>query len=288
VICAPPGFDLICADYSGVEARGLLWFAGDDESLEIFRRAKGQPGIYREMAGEIYGVDPASIDKETIEGGEQRQIGKKSILALGYGMGWRLFMRTCADDGVLVTEEFARHVVNTYRTRFASVPEAWKAVEKAAKRALANPGTIHKAFKVEYAKRGDFLYCRLPSGRKLAYYHPTLEDDFTPWGDPTQKLTYMSTDSSGKFSRTETYGGKLIENIIQALCRDLEAAAIVRVDQGNNPYGVIMHTHDEIVAEVAEGEGSIEEFENLISVLPKWATGFPLTAEGWRGKRYRK
>ena len=80
----------------------------------------------------------------------------------------------------------------------------------------------------------------------------------------------------------------MVENIVQALCRDLEAAAIVRVELKDNPYDVIMHTHDEVVAEVDEGEGSLEEFEKLISVLPKWAEGFPLSAEGWRGKRYRK
>lgn len=286
-ICAPPGRDLICADYSGVEARGLLWLVGDEDGLEIFKRREGEPGIYREMAGDIYNIDPRTIDKKDPKGSDMRQMGKQAILGLGYGMGWKTFIRTCEQYGMEVSTKFSKHVVSTYRKRFEKVPAGWKQIEKAAISAVISPGQVFKSNRVAFKKEGQFLMCKLPSGRKLYYFKPLLIDDFTPWGDPTKKLTYMTTEGKG-WGRVETYGGKLVENIVQALCRDLEAAAIVRVELKDNPYDVIMHTHDEVVAEVDEGEGSLEEFEKLISVLPKWAKGFPLSAEGWRGKRYRK
>lgn len=281
-ICAPPGRDLVCADYSGVEARGLLWFVDDEEGLQIFRRPKGEPGIYREMASAIYNKPAPDIKPG------ERQMGKQAILGLGYGMGPPKFMATCAGYKIEVDNSFAKYVVSTYRERFHLVPSAWKALEQAAIKAVRNPEKPFPALKVTFLRKGKFLYCRLPSGRKLAYCKPTVVPAPTPWGEMRPKLTYMTVDGqTHKWVRTDTYGGKLMENIIQGLCRDLEAYAIVTVES-NPVYDTVMHTHDELVAECDEDGGSIEEFERLIAQLPDWAAGFPLNAEGWRGKRYRK
>jgi DNA polymerase len=289
-ICSSPGRDLVVADYAGVEARGLLWFVMDEEGLKIFRRPKGEPGIYREMAAEIYKVNSYSIDKKTNEGFLQRFMGKQAILGLGYGMGWKKFQATCAKYGVEISAKFAKFVVKTYRERFWQVAESWKRLERAAIKACRNPETPFHADRVTYLRKGKFLYCRLPSGRKLAYCKPVIVPSKTPWGETKPKLTYMTVDGkTHKWVRTDTYGGKLMENIIQGLCRDLEAYAIVNVEKGpSNPYDVVMHTHDELVSECDEGVGDVKEFEQLISRLPSWAEDFPLKAEGWRGKRYRK
>lgn len=286
-LCAPSGRDYVVADYSGVEARGLLWFVDDEEGLQIFRRPKGEPGIYREMASSIYKVPAHGILKE---GDDRRQMGKQAILGLGYGMGPPKFRATCASYGIDVSLDFSKYVVKTYRERFRLVPKAWKALEHAAIKAVRNPEKPFHALKVTYLRRGKFLYCRLPSGRKLAYFKPTIIPAPTPWGEMRPKLTYMTVDGqTHKWVRTDTYGGKLMENNIQGLCRDLEAYAIVTIENDDLlPYDTVMHTHDELVAESDEDKGDVKEFEQLIAQLPHWAEGFPLNAEGWRGKRYRK
>jgi DNA polymerase len=289
-ICSPPGRDLVVADYSGVEARGLLWFVDDQDGLQVFARPKGQPGIYREMAGSIYNVDAASIDKNTPEGAARRQIGKQAILGLGYGMGPPKFKATCDRYNIPIEVEFAEDVVKAYRTKFPLVVKGWRDLEAAAIKAVRYPQTPVSALRVTYIRKGKFLFCVLPSGRRVAYFSPKITMEPTPWGEMRPKLSYMTVDSeTHKWVRTDTYGGKLMENNIQAICRDLQAHAMVLIeDNPSLPYDIVMHTHDELVAECDEGEGSVEEFEGLMSQLPVWAGGFPLRAEGWRGKRYRK
>lgn len=281
-----PTKDLFVADYSGVEARGLLWFVEDDEGLSIFRRPEGEPGIYREMASEIYSKPASSIKNPS----DERQMGKQAILGLGYGMGPPKFQATCAGYGIEVDRKFAKFVVDTYRKRFYLVPMAWKALEEAAIKAVRNPETPVHILKVTYLRKGKFLFCRLPSGRKIAYFKPKISPAPTPWGEIRPKLSYMTIDGvTRKWVRVDTYGGKLMENNIQGLCRDLEAHALVSIENDpDSKYHIVMHTHDEIGAECDESCGDVEEFELLISQIPDWAEGFPLNAEGWRGKRYRK
>jgi DNA polymerase len=282
-LCAPDGRELYVADYSGVEARGLLWFVDDIEGLAIFRRPKGEPGIYREMAFEIYKKSIHAITDD------ERQMGKRAILGLGYGMGDRKFRATCAQYGQVVSAKFCKYVVATYRKRFYRVVQSWKRLESAAIKAMRNPEQPFPADKVIFLRRGRFLFCRLPSGRALAYCKPALIPAPTPWGEVRPKLTYMTVDSNTRqWVRTDTYGGKLMENIIQGLCRDLMAYAIVNLETGEAPYDIVLHTHDEIGAECDEGAGDLAEFEQLVAQLPPWAEGFPLTASGWHGRRYKK
>jgi DNA polymerase len=281
---AAPGKIFYVADYSGVEARGLLWFVEDDEGLEIFRRPEGEPGIYREMAAEIYAKPAKAIANPS----EERQMGKQAILGLGYGMGAPKFRATCASYGTDVDTEFAKFVVKAYRSRFHKVPQAWRDLEAAAIKAVRNPEQPFRVLKVTYLRKGKFLFCRLPSGRKIAYCSPSIVPAPTPWGEMRPKLTYMTVDGvTRKWARTDTYGGKLMENNIQGLCRDLEAHALITAER-SPIYDTVMHTHDELVAECDEDKGDVSEFEELITQLPDWAEGFPLNAEGWRGKRYRK
>lgn len=128
---------------------------------------------------------------------------------------------------------------------------------------------------------------RLPSGRLLFYYDPRVDPCRASWGAMKECVTYMTVDSmTKKWVRTNTYGGKLAENVTQAICRDLMAEAMIRVEAAG--YPVVMTVHDELVCEVPEGFGSVEEFCAIMSEVPAWASGFPIRAEGWRGKRYRK
>jgi DNA polymerase len=280
---ASEGYDLICADYSAIEARGVFWISGDEAALDVFRRGHD---IYKDMAAGIYQI---AYDKVN---GDQRQMGKQAILGLGYQMGAAKFADTCQGYGMDVDEELAKQVVQTYRTLHAPVKKFWYATEAAAKEAV-NRGRGASPVKLGrlsfFVSEDDFLHIKLPSGRLLSYFQPRLDIVWSDMFEENQlKLTFMGVNSMNrKYVRQQTYGGKLTENIVQALSRDMMAEAMLLVD-ASGVYAPLLTVHDEIIAEVPEGQGSVEEFENLISTLPKWADGFPLAAEGWRGKRYRK
>lgn len=160
-------------------------------------------------------------------------------------------------------------------------------LEERVRQAKAQKGRWHKAGVVKYKVLGRFLFCQLPSGRRLAYPYPYIRPKMTAWGKMKETIHFMGVGDNRKWCTQTTYGGKLVENIVQAIARDLMANAMVAVD--DDPiYDIVLTVHDEIVTEVDEGKGSVKEFEALISELPDWAEGFPLAAEGWRGKRYRK
>jgi len=135
----------------------------------------------------------------------------------------------------------------------------------------------------------DYLQVILPSGRAISFYKPQLKEMYNERFERMEtKITFMGVNSmTRKYTRLETYGGKLVENVVQGLSRDIMAEAMLAIDE-HPDYTPILTVHDEIVAEVPEGRGSVTDFEDLIAVVPDWAKGFPLAAEGWRGKRYRK
>ncbi len=185
-----------------------------------------------------------------------------------------------------------------WRRRHPNAVMMWKAQEEAAKKALATKRPV-TCGRVTWGYLDHFLFCRLPSGRVLAYREPKLitpkkrdlveiDDDLVAELESQPKLTYMSPDSQrgGRWSRTFTYGGKLVENITQAVARDIMAEAMLRVDKAG--YDILFTVHDEVVSETEVDFGSTEEYVEILTQLPDWAKGFPLKAEGWSGERYRK
>lgn len=149
-------------------------------------------------------------------------------------------------------------------------------------------GPVKKAGKIKWYVKGGFLCCELPSGRILRYRDPHLKPTKTAWGETKMGLRYMTVIVGGKWARTGTYGGKLVENITQAVARDFMSDATIRCVVDNTPYRVIMSVHDELVAEVRKDEGSLEDFENVMSKSEPWGYGCPITAEAERYARYRK
>jgi len=285
-ITSSDGTDLICADYSAIEARGLFWIAGDERALSVFRQGRD---IYKDMACQVYGVEYSEVTAE------QRQMGKQAILGLGYQMGAQKFQDTCLAYGMEVSLEMAQTVVDAYRGSHHAVKSFWYAVQGACFEALERgrggaPVSLSSGRLQIYHSKKDFLHIVLPSGRKLSYFKPKLVDMYNPRFERNEiKITFMGVNSmTRKYTRTDTYGGKLVENIVQALSRDIMVEAMLALEYGADKYTPILTVHDEIVAEVPEGEGSVREFEQLISQVPTWAKGLPLEAEGWRGKRYRK
>jgi len=275
MIISKPGYDLLVADYSAIEARVLLWHAKDEAGLNNYREGKD---IYVDMAKDIYYKE--EINKK------ERQLGKTAILGCGYGMGATKFHATCQAWGLDISEGLARKAVEAYRSRYKSVIDLWKRQERAAIRATETSEQVPSG-RVKWARHGKFLYCRLPSGRCLAYYRPKIQEVITPWGETRRALTFMGVNSQTKaYERQSTYGGKLVENITQATARDIMAHAMLKCEEKG--YRLVLSVHDEVIAEVPEGFGSMEEFIEILTAPHSWSTGCPIEAEGWRGKRYKK
>lgn len=282
VIVASEGKQLYVADYASIEARVLLWLADDQKALGIFARNEDP---YCDMAAEIYGRPITKADKD------ERALGKVAILGLGYQMGASKFVDTAMlMAGITIDEDMAKRVVDAYRSKFWRVKELWAEQQATAIEAVHSPQETLTTKYVSWLYDDDegFLFCTLPSGRRLAYPEPEVHAKLTPWGEHRDALTFMGMNPITRhWQRQHTYGGSLVENIVQAIARDLMAAAMVRCE-ASGIYQVVLTVHDEIVAEAAIGAGSVRAFEEMLTELPEWARGCPIAAEGWRGLRYRK
>jgi DNA polymerase bacteriophage-type len=278
-ITAGPGKVLYVADYAAIEARVLLWLANDERALDVFRKGED---IYCDMASSIYN---RPINKK--DHPEERQLGKVAILGLGYQMGASKFVDTAAGYGIIIEEDLSQLIVDAYREKFYLVKRMWREQEEAACRAVRSK-SAQPCGRVVWFMRGRFLFCQLPSGRRLAYCDPQVREVTTPWGAMRDQLSYKAVNSlTRKWMRQTTYGGMLVENITQAVSRDILAEAMSRCES-HGWYLPVLSVHDEIIAESDEGQGDVKEFEALMTALPSWAIGCPIAAEGWCGFRYRK
>lgn len=282
MIVPTPGRKLMVADYAAIEARVVLWLAGDEDALNIFRRNEC---IYMAMATEIYGRPITDKVKQA----DERQMGKQAVLGLGYQMGAKKFQATLAEKwGIFIELDFAQQIVDTYREKFWRIKKMWWDQEAAAIAAVRHPGRTFRCGKVFWRSFDGFLHCKLPSGRLLGYSEPRIFKKKTPWGEERDCLTYMGVDPyTKKWRRQDTYGGMLVENITQAVARDLMADAMLRCHE-EGMYDVILSVHDELIAECDEGVGSVKDFETVMAHVPDWAEGCPVAAEGWSGYRYKK
>ena len=183
---------------------------------------------------------------------------------------------------------FMKYVVDVYRQKFSAITAFWKAQEAAAIDAVRKPGKLIKEGMISWKVEDDWLFCYLPSGRPIMYREPSVRMQKTSWGESKPSLRYMHQDGKTKqWCSTHTYGGKIVENITQAVARDLMAEALVRCD-AHPKYTPTMSVHDEIVCEVDTGQGDAKEFEELMCRLPKWAKGCPVEAEVEILDRYKK
>lgn len=278
MLIAEDGHRLIAADFAAIEARVLAWLANEELLLETFRNGGD---VYKVMASKVYGVAPGDIDKN------QRQLGKMAILGLGYGMGAKKFTDSCVKAGIDLSEEQAKSVVQLYRNTNRKITTFWSALNSAVISAVKEPGSVHNVGPIKYTSRGGYLWCVLPSKRPLAYAKPKIVERETPWGTTNEAVSFEGMDSfTKKWERHDLYGGLLAENVTQAVARDIMADAMVRLEKKG--YPLILSVHDEVVAEVPDGFGSVAEFESLMCQVPDWAAGCPIDAEGYESTRYRK
>jgi len=298
---AAPGHDLICSDYSAIEAVVLAALAGEEWRLEIFR-THGK--IYEASAARAFGTPLQEIlDHKTNTGKHHplRKKGKVRELANGYG-GWinasKQFGHTGSDEeikmDVLSWRKESPAIVEFWGGQWRKEPGAWKftpelyGLEGMAVSALLEPNQwfAYRDISFIYDTSADTLYCRLPSSRSLAYHKPRLTEDTDPRGLAVWRLNYYGKGLN-TWGTQSIYAGKWAENICQAVARDILAAAMLRIEAAG--YPIVLHVHDEPVSEVPEGFGSVEEFEKLMMVREPWFATWPIKAAGgWRGKRYRK
>ena len=278
---AAPGRRFIVGDFAQIEARVLAWLAGQDDMVRLF--ASGGK-VYHKAAADAYGVDVSEIVKGTPE----YQLGKAAVLGCGYQMGWKTFITNCAEMWRLeISEETAKRVVNSYRDANKKIVHLWSRFNYAAMDAIRHPGKVYMVERCRFTKRGGYLWLILPSGRPLSYPSPTIEPRMAPWGEMRDSAMAYSVDGFTKSWRQRSlYGGLLTENIVQALARDLMMESLLRVEK--HEYEPLFSVHDEVVSEVDDGVGSVEEFTELMSITPAWAEGLPMAVDAWEGVRYKK
>jgi DNA polymerase len=287
----------------------LAELAGESWRQEVFRT---HGNIYLAGASKITGKpveEYLRYKDENKKHHPDRKLGKISELSAGYhgGVGaWKAFG---ADE--FMTDEEIQEGVNAWRRASPAIsckgengqpPGLWYGLQEAAILAIQSPGscysyqarpTAHSTPPaITYGVQNDILFCRLPSGRTLTYHQPCVASKMMPWGKETVCITYMGWNSNYLngpvgWMKLETYAGKLCENLCQAVARDILAHGMMQLAAAG--YPIVLHVHDEVVAEVPAGTGSIEEFERIMSTMPAWAAGWPVkAANGWRGQRYRK
>lgn len=286
MITAKKGHTLICADYSNIEGRGLPWLAGDERKLELFRLQDLEltAGIYEQTAARIYGIPVEEVDKP------KRLIGKVAELACGYQGGVGAFQSMARIYGLKVPDSQAEDIKTAWRKAHSEIVNYWYALEDAARNAVKSGRATAagpRGRQVKFGVKGNVLWMRLPSGRLLAYPSPSVRETMTPWGEMKPVVHFHGVDGkTHQWTVQKTYGGSLAENVCQAICRDILAEAMLRLEAAG--YPIVLHAHDEIVAEVPIGFGSLDEFCEIMCATPEWAGGFPIVAAGWTGNRYRK
>lgn len=280
---AEPGNALVDADFSAIEARVISWLAGESWRLDVFR-THGK--IYEASASQMFGVPLERIKKGNPEYA-LRQKGKVAELALGYqGSTGALIKMGALDMGL--TEAELPDIVNRWRDANKRIRDLWYSMEAAAVQVIqtGQPVGLRSLVLAREMDAGNnlgFLTIRLPSGRKLYYAHPSLGQN--QWGKPS--ITYMGMDqTTKKWKLIETYGGKLVENCVQAIARDCLAEAIERLEAAN--YPVVFHVHDEVVVECTAERASLDDIAAIMGQPVSWAPDLPLGADGWVGAFYKK
>ena len=346
---ALPGKRFFGADFSNIEGRINAWFAGEEWKLQAFREydAGRGPDLYKVMASRVTGQPVGDITKP-----QRQTLGKTPELACGYGGSigaWLRFDPTPVTVARVIREQFehtdpwrkaesqydqARHhhglppdqwiavkvVINGWREANSRIVQSWWALGDAAIEAVAAAGTVVPVLdgKVQYLSSDGFLWCRLPSGKLLAYAKPRLVETREDWlvdgegesfpaeeftadelaariaagatletGRSRTQVQYEGKDpKTGLWGRQRLYGGLQCNNIVQSTARELLRFALLNIERAR--YPVVLHVHDEVVSEVAQAFGDLTEYESLMSTLPPWLEGLPLAVKAWTDTRYVK
>jgi DNA polymerase len=280
MLIAREGRDLLFADYSAIEARIVAWLADSKDMLKIYRTH----GLaYEYTASKMFGY-PLELEDLKIFKKEHpmlRFLGKIAVLALGYQGGGAAFVKMAKQFGTNVSFEKGEDIKHDWRNSNALVEQMWFDIQDAAIAAVHNPGVTFKTNRLMFRVVGDYLYMRLPSKRKLAYYKPHIS---------LGGLRFWAINSfTNQWCICSTYGGKLLQNAAEGIARDLMTNAMFKLRK-KKIYPMLGTVHDEIITEPKEGEGSVEEVCEIMCDKKgvEWAETLPIRAVGMRTKRYRK
>jgi DNA polymerase len=270
------------ADFNAIEARGVGWLAGANRLTDLFASG-GDP--YCAIACVIY------LRKITKADEDERFVGKQTILGCGYGMGAPKFEAQCIKFGKPVGQAVSKKAVQAYRDDYAEIPKLWKGLEYSAIQAIKNPGRITGYRDIEFKVSQGFLKMRLPSGRLLYYAEPRLMEKRAPWDSKLllPVVSYMAEHPMKKvWCRETTWGGKLTENAVQALCGDLLWEAKLRLEKRG--IGIRLSVHDQVVVQAPRRRA--DEILRIVKTEMErgewWAKGFPIKAEPKIMQRFGK
>lgn len=288
-ITVPPGKKLVVCDLSSIEARVLGWMSGCQRINNIF--ASGRD-TYRDFASHWFGIPYEEVTKE------QRRISKPPDLGCGYQLSGATLIEYAAGMGVDMTGKQAKEAVTLWRSLNHEVPTMWQWFVDACKHVIQY-NSVATGYRVTISRDEQFLFIQLPSDRKIYYYQPLIEPRTIKTKDPetgetrtwqTHSVTYMGMNQhSHKWERISTHGGKITENIDQAIARDILALGIGKSEQ--EPLNeVVGHVHDEIITlcDEANAEEGLRRLEAYMAAPVEWAPGLMLGASGYIADRYRK
>lgn len=266
----------IIADFSAIEARIIAYLSNEKWRIDVFN-THGK--IYEASASKMFKVDINEITKES----ELRQKGKIAELALGYQGGVGALVSMGAYNMNLCESELIE-IVKAFRSSNVNIVKLWNNAQKAFIEAVKNKSVVHIDKNISFIYEGNILFIKLPSGRRLSYIRPKIDYDniFNKY-----IITYEGVDPTTKKSkRLTTYGGKLVENIVQAIARDVLAQAMINLK--NHGFNIVMHVHDEIVLEVENGVSSVEEVCEIMCKENRYLKGLKLRADGFESNYYKK
>ena len=265
------GKKYIVADFSAIEARVIAWFANEKWRLDAFKNGED---IYCASASQMFHVP---VVKHGVNG-KLRQKGKIAELALGYG-GSVGAMKAMGALDMGLDEEELEDIVTMWRGASPNITKFWWDVDSAAMKAVKEKTTVKLHHGITFTYKSGLLFITLPSGRKLSYVKPRI--GINQFGG--ECITYEGVGSTKKWERIDTYGPKLVENIVQATARDLLCCAIKNLKDKR----IVMHIHDEVVIE-ADKETTVKEISDIMGQTPPWAEGLLLRADGYECEFYKK
>ena len=281
-IVAPQGKTFVDVDFSSIENRVGVYLAGQKDKVELFRKGLDEYKVF--AADSLYGVAYDDVTKD------MRQVSKSAVLGAMFGQGAKGLVKYAEGMGVKLTEPQAKNAVDNYRSSYARVKDLWALCENAAIQAVENPGNPFAAGgKIVMKVAKNALWMQLPSGRLICWQRPQLELLTTPWGSQKLGVTIHSQSTyTRQWGRNPLIGSSIFQSAVQGTARDCLAVAMINLEKAG--YSVINSIHDEVLLLVEEqsAESALADVTKIMVQPPAWAPDFPLAAEGWFGKRYRK
>jgi DNA polymerase len=280
-IKADDGKVFVDVDFSSIENRVGVWIAGQTDKVELFRKGLDEYKVFASQS--LYNVPYDEVTKD------QRQVSKSAVLGAMFGQGFKGLVKYAEGMGVKITEEQAKNAVDNYRASYSRVRNCWYACQSMSIEAIQNPGDMIGSGKLRFMYAKDMLWMKLPSGRFICWQDPKIETQLTPTGEMRDGVTVRNQNTfTRQWGRNSLIGSSIFQSAVQGTARDFLANAMLNLETAG--YELVNSVHDEVLLLVDEqnGESAMNDVVRIMTKPPSWAPDFPLAAEGWCGKRYRK